>query len=199
MICCKRGGGNAVALIECPDCRNSVSDKAAACPYCGHPIAGAVDYEPSGDLKALASGASPKKSGCGGAAVIGVIVVVAVLIGIGSNSNDKTTPQQASCASNWHLCTDNADIANHYSDYSSAKASCQIEAEKLAKYGSPKWPWVAFGHFYNDGSAAKSGIITLIEPDAQFQNGFGAMAHSTVTCTYNLNTKIVTNVVVGAN
>jgi hypothetical protein len=29
-----------VALIDCPECRNSVSDKAVACPHCGRPITG---------------------------------------------------------------------------------------------------------------------------------------------------------------
>jgi hypothetical protein len=28
-----------MALITCPDCSNEVSDKAASCPKCGHPIA----------------------------------------------------------------------------------------------------------------------------------------------------------------
>jgi hypothetical protein len=58
---------------------------------------------------------------------------------------------------------------------------------------------VAFGRFYNNSSAAKSGTVTLIENDAQFQNGFGAMVHSTATCTYDLNTKQVTNVVITPN
>lgn len=29
-----------MALISCPDCNSEVSDKAAACPRCGHPISG---------------------------------------------------------------------------------------------------------------------------------------------------------------
>ena len=28
-----------MALIKCPDCQGEVSDQAAACPRCGHPIA----------------------------------------------------------------------------------------------------------------------------------------------------------------
>ena len=32
-------------------------------------------------------------------------------------------------------------------------------------------------------SDVKMGVAVLIEPDAQFENVFGAMAHSQVTCT----------------
>ncbi len=28
-----------MALVACPECNQQVSDKAAACPQCGHPIA----------------------------------------------------------------------------------------------------------------------------------------------------------------
>jgi class 3 adenylate cyclase len=35
-----------MALIECPECRKGVSDKAAACPHCGHPIAGPPPLPP---------------------------------------------------------------------------------------------------------------------------------------------------------
>lgn len=33
-----------MALMECPECQRQVSDKAAACPHCGHPIAARNDY-----------------------------------------------------------------------------------------------------------------------------------------------------------
>ena len=38
-----------MALIECSECRRQVSDRAAACPSCGHPIA-ARDYYPRAEL-----------------------------------------------------------------------------------------------------------------------------------------------------
>lgn len=31
-----------MALMKCPECAREVSDKAAACPGCGHPIAAAA-------------------------------------------------------------------------------------------------------------------------------------------------------------
>ncbi|MGY6237041.1 zinc ribbon domain-containing protein (plasmid) [Burkholderia ambifaria] len=33
--------GNIMALINCPECKTSVSDQARACPSCGYPIASA--------------------------------------------------------------------------------------------------------------------------------------------------------------
>jgi len=62
-----------------------------------------------------------------------------------------------------------------------------MKAETLAKFGSPVWPWFAFGSFYSGDNYVKTGIAVLVEPDAQFQNGFGAMVHSRVVCTYDMN------------
>jgi hypothetical protein len=36
-----------MALINCPECTKQVSDKAAACPHCGHPIADGPSTAPS--------------------------------------------------------------------------------------------------------------------------------------------------------
>jgi hypothetical protein len=35
-----------MAMIQCPECRRPVSDRAATCPTCGHPIAGAPVLAP---------------------------------------------------------------------------------------------------------------------------------------------------------
>ena len=88
-------------------------------------------------------------------------------------------------------------MANNYSGWISAQLSCQRAAEKMAKYGTPQWPhsWIPNFNYFHKGSAYKeTGRAMLIEDDAQFQNGFGAMVHSTVTCTYNLNAETVTDV-----
>ncbi len=34
-----------MALINCPECEQEVSDQAMACPHCGHPIRGGYGYE----------------------------------------------------------------------------------------------------------------------------------------------------------
>ena len=59
-----------MALIDCPQCSNQISDAAAQCPHCGYAQA------------PVAPQAQPKKgSGCGVVAIIlGVVALVAVLI-----------------------------------------------------------------------------------------------------------------------
>jgi hypothetical protein len=90
---------------------------------------------------------------------------------------------------------DNSDMANNYSGWSSAKVDCKFAANDQAKYGTPKWPsWGSeFGSFRR-GDDYKSGKVTLIEPDAQFSNGFGAMVHVRATCQYDLREKRVLSV-----
>ena len=41
-----------MALIKCPECSNSVSEKATSCPKCGYPL-DAPALQPSADLDAL--------------------------------------------------------------------------------------------------------------------------------------------------
>src|SRR5260370_41700836 len=114
-------------LIKCPVCDRDVSDAAASCPHCGHPlIAG-----PAG--AAVPRAATQRRSfgpiGCLG--VIGVIVVIAIAAG-----NKESVPQAPSCKSDWTLCTDNADMANNYSGWISAKAKCKSEANESARFGT---------------------------------------------------------------
>jgi hypothetical protein len=57
---------------------------------------------------------------------------------------------------------------------------------KLVEDSDPEWPWIPFGSFIDGTSYVNSGTAEAIERDAQFQNGFGAMVHSRVTCLYDL-------------
>jgi hypothetical protein len=194
-------------LIECPECRKGVSDMATACPYCGHPIAGYGNYDPTAAERAhrllrdqpTDGNVVEKKGnrGCSGAVVLMLIGIV-VLIAIGSNKEaaDKANP---TCKTDWRLCADNSDLINNFGDITRGQSYCKIEAEKLAKYGSPKWPWLAFSTFYTGKEYVKTGIATLVEKDAQFSNAFGAMVHSTVTCRYDLNLQKVLDARVAPN
>ena len=98
------------------------------------------------------------------------------------------------CRTDWHLCSDNSDLVNHYREISKAQVKCKIEAEDRAKFGTPEWPWLYFSSFQPGDSGKMAGKITLIEDDAKFQNGFGAMARSRVICTYDLNALKVVSV-----
>jgi DNA-directed RNA polymerase subunit RPC12/RpoP len=199
-----------MALIECPECGNRVSDRASACPQCGHPIS---DYasDLSSSVRAqrwLKSEAErdedreappPKKAnrGCASLLVIGLVfIVAAVILGDRTKQNEKANP---TCKSDWHLCFDNADIVNNYEGISMGQVSCKMEAQKLAKYGEPKFPFLSFSTFYRGDSYRKDGIVSLIEKDAQFQNGFGAMVHSTVICRYDLARQKVLDVNISGN
>jgi len=113
-----------------------------------------------------------------------------------SSTTETATPEAPSCKNDdWSKCADNEEMANSNAWYwVSATTACKRAANRVAKYGDPKWPWLPFSHYKSGDSYAKTGIAVLIEPDAQFQNGFGAWAHVKVICTYDLREKKVTNI-----
>lgn len=233
-----------MALIACPECRRQVSDKAAACPNCGHPIAAAdhprelmpdastvaehMQNGAGGPTRAekrasksawqaeervrkretaLAELQAQKKARRAESGGIGKSIFVAAVIGgglglyfvLGSPGKDEKKVITG-CTSNWRLCADNGDLVNNYLSDHSAQSACKDEAEKLARYGSPKFPWLYFFDTFNRGNDyPRTGIAVLFEKDAQFSNAFGAMVHSTVTCTYDLNQNKVLNVSIAGN
>lgn len=52
-----------MALIKCPECGREVSDKAAACPHCGYPLAAMTKMPISEKTAACAAAPSPDNSG----------------------------------------------------------------------------------------------------------------------------------------
>ena len=62
-----------MAIISCPECRRSISDQAAACPGCGHPMRGAMRTD-----------APPARSrGAALAAVFAALGVLVLVAGVG--------------------------------------------------------------------------------------------------------------------
>jgi hypothetical protein len=117
-----------------------------------------------------------------------------------ANVGEKAKYTNPSCISDWRKCSDNADLVNHYNAIGIAQGDCEREANNRARYGSPKWPSLDyFGSFYTGDRYPKTGIAVLVEKDAQLSNAFGAMVHSTVTCTYDLNQKKVMDINVAPN
>lgn len=95
------------------------------------------------------------------------------------------------CKTDYKRCTDNEMLINHYEGMPTAKAACQIAAEKLAKWGDPQWDWVKFSTFYVGKNYVSSGVIRIVDESVKFQNGFGAYKRTKVACTYDLKTKSV--------
>jgi hypothetical protein len=181
--------GLTMALKPCKECGKEVSTSAKTCPHCGvkEPVVNTVAQT----IKGLAT-----------LGVIGAIAVIWLQSGSdksGTTSNNAAStlsaqsaaPAAPTCKADWKKCVDNADMANNYRSWYKAQADCKIAAEKLARYGDPKWPWFAFGSFLKGDGYAKTGHAVLIEPDAQFQNGFGAMQHVRVNCEYDLTNEKV--------
>ena len=102
--------------------------------------------------------------------------------------------QLKDCRSDWAKCVDNEQLANNYSQWSGVKFFCKKAANESAKYGDPQWPWFAFSTFLKGKDYVATGIAVAIENDVRFQNGFSAMVHSRVTCSYDLRSRRVLNV-----
>jgi hypothetical protein len=152
-----------MGLITCKDCQKEFSTDAKQCPHCG------ADR--------------PKaKTGCIPVAVAALLVLFLISV-VGSYASP--------CNKEWNQCADNGDLVKHYEGMVEAKMMCEEAAAKQAKYGDPKFPQSDFGTFYQGDNYVKTGIVILLEPHAQFQNGFGAMVHMTVTCSFDLNQKKV--------
>jgi hypothetical protein len=173
-------------MARCRECSAKVWRNAEYCEHCG------VRYPAKGYLLTASPDQVGGKSYFRGVIIIGVVVIIAVGLNRGGNGVATTAP---SCKANWTLCTDNADLVNNYleSDHT-AQVDCQIQAAQYAKYGDPKFPSFAFDTYHVGNDYVRTGIAALIEPNAQFQNGFGAMVHSEVTCTYDLRAKRVVDI-----
>jgi hypothetical protein len=121
-----------------------------------------------------------------------------LIYGITRISDDQEASNQT-CKSDWHKCVDNADLVNNSQGMADAQTACKLDAQDQARFGTPQFPIMSFESFYKGDAYVKSGIMVLLETRAQYQNVFGAMVHSTVTCTYDLNQKKVTDIRVGSN
>lgn len=171
-------------MARCRECNAKVWRSAEYCQQCG------VRYPAKGFP---ATEATRSRSGC--STLIGIVVLIVIVFAVlRSGDNGGSVQTLPACQSDWTKCADNADIVNHYSRYSNAQVACKLEANKRARYGTPVWPWLAFSSFRVGSDYVKTGTAILIEPDAQFQNGFGAMVHSRVTCVYDLRAGQVLNV-----
>jgi hypothetical protein len=170
-------------MARCRECNGKVWRSAEYCEHCG------VRY-PAKGFPIEAEKSPPRLSRLLGIVLL-VIVILVIIKASGTGSNEPASP----CRSDWSRCTDNADLVNNYSQIDHAQFDCKREAAQRAKYGDPKFlSLYYFSTFYKGDQYPKTGKATLVEKDAQFQNAFGAMVHSEVTCIYDLRAKQVLSV-----
>jgi hypothetical protein len=129
----------------------------------------------------------------GGGFIASVVfmIVVAIIWPIRSDQEVAAAAVEDACRDDWHQCQDNSMLVNDSHIDEKAVVACKLEADQEARYGHPDLPVLAFGNFTQGDSYLKSGVMVLNEPDATFQNGFGAMARATVTCWYDMNKEAV--------
>jgi hypothetical protein len=193
-----------MALMPCRECGKTVSTEAISCPQCG-----AIDPTGQSPRSARIPPPPPKKRiGCLGITffLIGGVVLLGIMgnqaappdASPQNNSSGSTAPTTSAdiCKTDWKKCSDNAELANNYSGWTTVQSACKIAAEAKAKYGTPKFPWFSFGSFLGGDDYPKTGVVTVIEPDAQFSNGYGAMVHSEVRCIYDLNNNMIRNILI---
>jgi hypothetical protein len=112
------------------------------------------------------------------------------------------TPPPSTCKANWRSCASDEELAKNWGGGWLARFRCQDAANARAKYGEPKWPSHIFGsyRYWADGKTSNlsEGKAILEEPDAQFQNGFGAWEHVDVLCSYDLENDQVNFVTISA-
>jgi hypothetical protein len=104
------------------------------------------------------------------------------------------SPSKPSCASDWKLCADNADLMQNYSNMIRVRSRCRTEANTHAKFGDPKWSSGVFGRYRKGSDYISTGRVTMGEDDVQFQNAFGAWQHMKAICIYDLNSDKVDSV-----
>lgn len=101
-------------------------------------------------------------------------------------------PPAPSCSNDWKLCIDNAAMINEWNGLSLVQIKCKYAANDIAKYGHPDWSWFPFTNFMPGNDYPSTGMVTLIDRDVRFSNGFGAMTKVTAVCVYNLKLNKVT-------
>lgn len=111
-------------------------------------------------------------------------------IAAGRKANDvavSTKVYEEACKRSWQACEDNGDYVDIHGG-TSKEVWCEDEAEKRAR-GKVEWPSFSFGSYLTGDSIHEDGTITIIENDALFQNGFGAMMRMRVECTVDVRSK----------
>jgi hypothetical protein len=183
-----------MALIRCPDCGNNVSDSAPTCPHCGRPIAKPKAVKAS----------KPAAGGCG-SLIIAAIALVVVVSAMSKCSDDSPSPSTSPSSSTQAKSSEPPAKTEEecrpdlqcWAERSriDATVACkpQIEAQALHEV---KWTdgWLEpmFSRLKWADKAHRA--VTYVGDKVSFQNGFSAFTPMTYFCTFDPDSKRVTDV-----
>lgn len=157
-----------MAIIDCDECGNEVSDKAVTCPHCG----AKVKKKMRPVEKFLAATLS--------------VLVFLVFFSAGSEDGAETQTTAEKSAPEPE-CTTRQCIADEYMGY--AVGPCKREVERRAKYGV-EWDdgflVVTLSGYKFDESGK---IISYFGDKVRFQNGFGAWSNMVYQCDFDTETE----------
>ncbi len=88
-----------MALITCPECGNSVSDRAESCPHCGNPIN--QSYRPQQQPQYYPSNNNNGQSNWLVPALIAAVVALAAILGFIAYNNSKSSDNSLTSASGY--------------------------------------------------------------------------------------------------
>lgn len=177
-----------MALIDCHECKKTVSDQATSCPHCGAPVA------KSAASKNLNKSEKKAESKAGT-----VVLVLFIIFCVGKCSSfdrpkpaaaqaEQAAPKEKTCVKDDLQCIGDRGIV-------AAGVYCAPQVEKLAKH-SVKWTdgmlEMKFSRFRWRNKQA--GQVTYVGGKAEFQNGFGAWTPVIYECDLDADEKTILEV-----
>ena len=129
------------------------------------------------------------------------LMPIGISIGLGAwlsysetGMSSTAEEERATCRDNYTVCASQDQLVETYKRMNEARSDCKREAQKLARYGDAQLPSLPFLSYLTTESSIDTGKISLVENEARYQNGFGAMQHTIVTCIYDLDAREIVEV-----
>lgn len=99
--------------------------------------------------------------------------------------------RRKACKGDWSKCETHKELLTINVRIYVAGLDCKKAAEKRAKNGVFKLPFVPFQEFYPDPRFYQTGKLTLVEPAAKYRNKAGTEQRVMMICQYDLRSKSV--------
>ncbi|MGP3001453.1 MULTISPECIES: hypothetical protein [Serratia] len=164
-----------MAMTTCKECKKEVSDKAKVCPHCGV-------KEPARNL------GKETAQGC-----LGLVILVGALFFFFSGGDDdkektdtKKATQQKECGINDSRCVFETYLAD-------AAIQCRPLVEKSSKYDFEWTDGLLTPMFSRQIHDPKKHQMIFIGDQVKFTNGFNAKSTMTYACTFDYQTKQITD------